>query len=170
MRNGYNRSFHGKKAKRIIGAEIVPEAVLDAKRNALENGIENAEFICADAGEAAQELSSRGIKPDVVLLDPPRKGCSEMLLAEIVKMSPERIVYVSCDPSTLARDCFRLKDLGYETKRLAAADLFPRTVHVESVALLTKQNKVYLFLRAVLDKCAILMMRIRFLCPKSYLN
>lgn len=125
---------------RLIGAEIVPEAVLDAKRNALENGIENAEFICADAGEAAQELSSRGIKPDVVLLDPPRKGCSEMLLAEIVKMSPERIVYVSCDPSTLARDCFRLKDLGYETKRLAAADLFPRTVHVESVALLTKQK------------------------------
>lgn len=129
-----------KKAKRIIGAEIVPEAVLDAKRNALENGIENAEFICADAGEAAQELSSRGIKPDVVLLDPPRKGCSEMLLAEIVKMSPERIVYVSCDPSTLARDCSRLKDLGYETKRLAADDLFPRTVHVESVALLTKQK------------------------------
>ena len=127
-----------KKAKRIIGAEIVPEAVLDAKRNALENGIENAEFICADAGEAAQELSSRGIKPDVVLLDPPRKGCSEMLLAEIVKMSPERIVYVSCDPSTLARDCFRLKDLGYETKRLAAADLFPRTVHVETVVLLSK--------------------------------
>lgn len=114
--------------------------MLDAKRNAIENGIENAEFICADAGEAAQELSSRGIKPDVVLLDPPRKGCSEMLLAEIVKMSPERIVYVSCDPSTLARDCFRLKDLGYETKRLAAADLFPRTVHVESVALLTKQK------------------------------
>ena len=76
----------------------------------------------------------------MVLLDPPRKGCSEMLLADIVKMSPERIVYVSCDPSTLARDCFRLKDLGYETKRLAAADLFPRTVHVESVALLTKQK------------------------------
>ena len=74
------------------------------------------------------------------MLDSPRKGCSEMLLAEIVKMSPERIVYVSCDPSTLARDCFRLKDLGYETKRLAAADLFPRTVHVESVALLTKQK------------------------------
>ena len=129
-----------KKAKRIIGAEIVPEAVLDAKRNALENGIENAEFICADAGEAAQELSSRGIKPDVVLLDPPRKGCSEMLLAEIVKMSPERIVYVSCDPSTLARDCFRLKDLGYETKRLAAADLFPRTVHVETVVLLSHKK------------------------------
>ena len=129
-----------KKAKRIIGAEIVPEAVLDAKRNALENGIENAEFICADAGEAAQELSSRGIKPDVVLLDPPRKGCSEMLLAEIVKMSPERIVYVSCDPSTLARDCFRLKDLGYETKRLAAADLFPRTVHVETVVQLVRKN------------------------------
>ena len=129
-----------KKAKRIIGAEIVPEAVLDAKRNALENGIENAEFICADAGEAAQELSSRGIKPDVVLLDPPRKGCSEMLLAEIVKMSPERIVYVSCDPSTLARDCSRLKDLGYETKRLAAADLFPRTVHVETVVLLSHKK------------------------------
>ena len=129
-----------KKAKRIIGAEIVPEAVLDAKRNALENGIENAEFICADAGEAAQELSSRGIKPDVVLLDPPRKGCSEMLLAEIVKMSPERIVYVSCDPSTLARDCSRLKDLGYETKRLAAADLFPRTVHVEAVVLLSRET------------------------------
>ena len=129
-----------KKAKRIIGAEIVPEAVLDAKRNALENGIENAEFMCADAGEAAQELSSRGIKPDVVLLDPPRKGCSEMLLAEIVKMSPERIVYVSCDPSTLARDCSRLKDLGYETKRLAAADLFPRTVHVETVVLLSHKK------------------------------
>lgn len=134
-----------KKAKRIIGAEIVPEAVLDAKRNALENGIENAEFICADAGEAAQELSSRGIKPDVVLLDPPRKGCSEMLLAEIVKMSPERIVYVSCDPSTLARDCFRLKDLGYETKRLAAADLFPVPFMLRALHCLQSKNKVYLF-------------------------
>ena len=138
MRNGHNRSFHGKKAKRIIGAEIVPEAVLDAKRNALENGIENAEFICADAGEAAQELSSRGIKPDVVLLDPPRKGCSEMLLAEIVKMSPERIVYVSCDPSTRKGTALGLKTSDTRQNVSPPPTFFPRTVHVETVVLLSK--------------------------------
>ena len=101
-----------------------------------ENGIENAEFFCGDAGDAAARLQTLGVHPDVVLLDPPRKGCSEQVLKTIAAMQPQKIVYISCDPATLARDCARLQPLGYTARRLAAADLFPRTSHVESVCLL----------------------------------
>lgn len=124
-----------KKAKKIYGAEIVPESIENAKENARRNGIDNAEFFCGDAADAAKRFRDMGIKPDVVLLDPPRKGCDEAVLKTVAEMHPEKIVYVSCDPATLARDAARLAECGYTPTRLAAADLFPRTVHVESVAL-----------------------------------
>lgn len=119
------------KAKRVFGAEIVPEAVENAKRIAVN--YPNAEFICADAGEAAKEFKNRGIRPDVILLDPPRKGCDENTLRECAGMQPERIVMISCNPATAARDCKLLSELGYKTEKVRAFDLFPRTKHVECI-------------------------------------
>ncbi|MBR0540650.1 MAG: 23S rRNA (uracil(1939)-C(5))-methyltransferase RlmD [Clostridia bacterium] len=126
------------KAKNVIGVEIVEPAVRDAKINAGLNGIKNAQFYCADASQAAQMLKEQGIKPDVIVLDPPRKGCSQELVKTVSEMQPDRVVYVSCDPATLARDCKRFGELGYKVEKLTAVDLFPRTVHCEAVALLTK--------------------------------
>lgn len=127
-------------AENIIGVEIVPEAIEDAKFNAKQNGIENARFICSDATMAADSLSKEGIKPDVVIVDPPRKGCSPELIKVIAeKFSPERVVYVSCDPATLARDIKLFGELGYELKEYTPVDLFPRTSHVESVVCLTRK-------------------------------
>ena len=128
------------KVKRVIGAEIIPEAVEDAKANARLNGIENAEFICADAPKAAGILKDRGIKPDVIIVDPPRKGCAPEMLKSIKELSPERLVYISCDPATLARDCAVLKENNYEIKKITPVDMFPRTAHVETVCLLSKLN------------------------------
>ena len=130
-------SMAGEAAK-IIGAEIVPEAVENAKRNALNSGFTNAEFICADASRAAVELAEKGIVPDVIILDPPRKGCGEETLSACLKMNPERIVMISCNPATAARDCKFLAENGYSVERVRAFDLFPRTRHVECVALITK--------------------------------
>lgn len=130
-----------KNAKKIIGVEIIPEAIRDAKHNAAENGITNAEFFCGDASEAAQMLRSNAITPDVVILDPPRKGCAAGLLETVVSMQPQKIVYVSCDPSTLARDCAVLAERGYSVCRAAAADLFPRTVHVETIVMLSHKKE-----------------------------
>lgn len=126
------------KVKKLIGVETVKEAIEDAKLNAKENNIENAEFLCADAGEAAQKFLHDGIKPDVIILDPPRKGCSDDTLEAAAKMNPDRIVYVSCDPASLARDCDKFKSLGYFVKEVTPVDMFPRTAHVETVALLQK--------------------------------
>ncbi len=126
------------KAKNVIGVEIVEPAVRDAKINAGLNGIKNAQFYCADASQAAQMLKEQGIKPDVIVLDPPRKGCSAELVKTVSEMQPDRVVYVSCDPATLARDCKRFGEYGYTVEKLTAVDLFPRTVHCEAVALLTK--------------------------------
>ena len=128
-----------KKAKSIIGVEIVSQAVEDAKENAKINGIENARFICADASVAALKLKNEGISADVVILDPPRKGCDEELLSTVaIDFNPERIVYVSCDVATLSRDCKILETLGYKVKEYTPVDMFPRTSHVETVALLCK--------------------------------
>lgn len=127
-----------KDARKIIGAEIVPEAVENACQNAARCGTDNAEFICADAGQAAKQLSERGLKPDVILLDPPRKGCGEETLAACVSMSPERIVMISCNPATAAKDCRFLSENGYTIKTVRAFDLFPRTKHVECVALMSR--------------------------------
>lgn len=129
-----------KSAKKLIGVEIIPQAIENAKENARLNGIDNAEFICADASQAADELLRRGIKPDVVVLDPPRKGCDEALVKTVADMSPERIVYVSCDSATLARDCKRFASLGYTAVRATPVDMFPHTAHVETVALLVRDT------------------------------
>lgn len=127
-----------REAGHVIGAEIVPEAIENAKQNALENGIGNVEFICADAGQAAAELAQRGLKPDVVVVDPPRRGMYEDAVSAVASMRPQRIVYVSCEPSTLARDVLRFSELGYSLCEATAVDMFPRTKHVETVCLLTR--------------------------------
>ncbi len=130
-----------KKAKKVIGVEIVPQAVEDAKFNALANGIENAEFLCMDAAAAAEKLAKEDLKPDVVVIDPPRKGCSEDLIHTITeKFAPERVVYVSCDPATLARDIKIFSSDGYELMEYTPADLFPRTSHCETVCLLCRNT------------------------------
>ena len=127
-----------KMAGRVIGAEIVEDAVIDARKNAAENGIENAEFICADAKEAAAELLRRGLRPDLITLDPPRKGLDADVINAAVKMAPKRIVYVSCDPATLARDIKIFTEKGYSAEKAAAVDMFPRCAHIESVVKLVR--------------------------------
>lgn len=126
----------GREAGRVVGAEIVPEAIENAKANAVLNGITNAEFLCADAGEAAQELAKRGLKPNVVVVDPPRKGMRVEAIEAVASMRPERVVYVSCEPSTLARDILRFQERGYTLMSATAYDLFPRTKHVETVVVM----------------------------------
>ncbi len=128
-----------KKVKTLIGADIVEPAIEDAKENARINGIINAQFMCADAAQAAKQLQRRGVQPDAVIIDPPRKGCAGSLLEIIAQMAPQKIVYVSCDPATLARDLKRFDTLGYKTEYVIPVDLFPGTMHVESVALLSRK-------------------------------
>ena len=128
--------FMASKAGRIVGVEIVPEAIEDAKKNAVRNDIKNAEYYCGAAEDLADGLIKKGLKPDVVILDPPRKGCDEKLLNTVVGANPERIVYVSCKPSTLARDLKYLTDKGYNVKKIVPVDMFPRTSHVECCVLL----------------------------------
>ena len=129
-----------RKAAHVIGAEIVPEAIENARRNAERNGIENAEFLCADAGAAAAELARRGVRPDCIVVDPPRKGMSPDAIDAMVSMQPPRIVYVSCDPGTLARDVKLLTQRGYTLTQALAVDMFPQTPHVETVVLLSQQK------------------------------
>ena len=131
-----------KAAKRVIGAEIVPPAIRDAKENALRNHIENAEFFCGDAADIAAKLESDGLRPDVVTVDPPRKGLAPAVIASVAAMGPEKVVYVSCDPATLGRDVKIFREFGYEAKRAAAVDMFPGTAHVETVCLLVLRNPV----------------------------
>ena len=126
-------------AGKVIGVEVVPQAVADARDNAVRNGITNAEFFCGDAGQAALELEKSGVRPDVVVVDPPRKGLNADTIEALHRMSPRRIVYVSCDPATLARDVALLKERGYALKTAAAADLFPRCAHVETVVTLSRK-------------------------------
>ena len=127
-------------AGKVIGVEVIPQAVADAKDNAKRNGIENAEFFCGDAGQAALQLEKDGVRPDVVIVDPPRKGLNADTIEALVRFSPRRIVYVSCDPATLARDVALLKERGYALKNAMAADLFPRCAHVESVVTLSRKT------------------------------
>ncbi len=137
-----------KNVKQLIGVEIVPDAVENAEKNAARNGMKNARFICADAAKAAESLEKEEIKPDVVILDPPRKGCDEDLIRTVAKMSPERVVYVSCDPATLARDCAAFASLGYTVPEkngkhmITPVDMFPKTCHCECVCLLRKQTAI----------------------------
>ena len=124
----------------LVGVEIVPDAVENAKANAKRCGIENARFLCADAKQAAVQLAQEGLRPDVVVVDPPRKGCAPQVLEAIAKMSPQKLVYISCNSATLARDCKQLAQLGYRLKTAAPVDLFPRTTHVECAALLLREE------------------------------
>ncbi len=127
-------------AARLIGVEIIPQAVDNARHNAELNGVDVAEYFVGDAARAAAELSNKGLSADVVILDPPRKGCTPELLSTVTdSFRPERIVYVSCDPSTLARDAALLVQKGYSVVSVTPYDLFPRTVHVEAVALFCRK-------------------------------
>lgn len=128
-------------AGKVMGVEVVPQAIEDAKDNAVRNGIGNAEFFCGDAGEAALALEAKGIHPDVITVDPPRKGMNADTIEAITRMSPRRLVYVSCDPATLARDIALLKQRGFRVEKAMAADLFPRCSHVESICLLTRRKE-----------------------------
>lgn len=133
--------FLAQKAKKVIGVEIVPQAIENAKRNARLNGISNTEFHVGKAEEVIPRLyREEGITADVVVVDPPRKGCDEQLLATIVKIAPEKMVYVSCDPGTLARDIAYLTDNGYALRAVQPVDMFPQSTHVESCALLVREG------------------------------
>ena len=125
-----------KKAKKVIGAEIVEAAIINARENAERNGIKNAEFICADASDAAERFKTEKIWPDAVVVDPPRKGLKPDVITSIAEMKPKKVVYVSCDPATLARDLKLFSALGYMTRRAVAVDMFPRCAHVETVCLI----------------------------------
>ena len=131
--------------RELVGVEIVPEAIESAKANAARMGDAVAAkscFFCADAGQAATRLAAEGLHPDVVMLDPPRKGCDEATLSAVVRMAPRRVVYVSCNPATAARDAAWLEQNGYHAEKVQPVDLFPRTKHVETVCLLVLRNPV----------------------------
>ena len=123
-----------RRAGRVIGAEIVPAAIADARENARRNGIGNVEFFCGDASAVAADFAARGLRPDVICVDPPRKGLSP----DVARMQPQRIVYVSCDPATLARDVKLFAQEGYGAVRAAAVDMFPGTANIESVVRLER--------------------------------
>ena len=129
------------RCRELIGVEIVPEAIESAKANAARMGetvAAKSRFFCADAGQAATQLAAEGLHPDIVMLDPPRKGCDEATLSAVVRMAPRRVVYVSCNPATAARDAAWLEKNGYHAEKVQPVDLFPRTKHVETVVLLSK--------------------------------
>lgn len=127
-------------AKKVLGAEIVPEAIDDARENAARNGVKNAEFFCGDASDVAKKLARENLRPDVITVDPPRKGLAADVVESIAEMQPGRVVYVSCDSATMARDVKRLADLGYTAQRACAVDMFPRADHVETVVLLSRET------------------------------
>ena len=134
--------FLAQRAAHVYGVEIVPEAIRDARENAAVNGLTNADFYVGKAEEVLPEqFEKNGIRADVIVVDPPRKGCDELCLNTMLKMQPERIVYVSCDSATLARDLKILCDGGYTLERVRAVDQFGHTVHVESVVLITRKDK-----------------------------
>ena len=140
-------------AGRVIGAEIVPEAIEDARENARRNGIENVEFFCGDAAQLAADFAGRSLRPDVICVDPPRKGLAPEVIAAAAQMAPQRVVYVSCDPGTLGRDVKRFAEYGYRVQRAAACDLFPGTRHVETVCLLSKlQRKEHIEIEVAMDE------------------
>lgn len=125
--------FLSQKAKKVYGVEIIPEAIEDARKNAAENKVPNVEFLVGESERVIPELIEKGVRAEVVVVDPPRKGCEKNLLEAIAAIEPKRIVYVSCDPATLARDLGILNEVGYETKEIQPVDMFPQTAHVECV-------------------------------------
>lgn len=133
--------FLAQKAKKVYGVEIIPQAIENAKENAILNGINNAEFFAGKAEEVIPRLYKQGIIADTIVVDPPRKGCDEKLLQTLKDMAPQKIVYVSCDPATLARDlAYLTKEAGYHVEKVQPVDMFPHTTHVETVCKLSKAN------------------------------
>ncbi len=128
------------RAGQVVGVEVVPQAVEDAKENARRNALEDkVRFQCGDAADLALRLEAEGVRPHVVVVDPPRKGLAAEVIETIARMGPDRVVYVSCDPATLARDVKRFTSLGYAPVKAEAVDLFPRTAHVETCLLLSRR-------------------------------
>ena len=139
--------------QKLIGVEVVHSAVENARQNAARAGVTDAEFLCADAGKASQILAERGLRPDVIVLDPPRKGCDNDTLQAVVHMAPSRIVMVSCNPATMARDAAILREMGYDLQCYRPVDLFPRTSHCETVCLLSKlQSKEHIEIEVKMDE------------------
>ena len=140
-------------AKKVLGAEIVPEAIDDARENAVRNEVKNVEFFCGDASDVAKKLAQEHLRPDVITVDPPRKGLAPDVVESIAEMQPERVVYVSCDSATMARDVKRFAELGYTATRAAAVDMFPRADHIETVCLLSKlQSKEHIEIEVKMDE------------------
>jgi 23S rRNA (uracil1939-C5)-methyltransferase len=136
--------FIAQRARQVYGVEIIPQAIEDARRNAEINQIENAEFFVGAAEEVLPRMyQENSVYADVIVVDPPRKGCEESLLDTIIQMSPKRVVYVSCDPATLARDLRFICDRGYRLEKVQAVDQFGHSVHVETVCLLSRKSTVY---------------------------
>ena len=133
--------FLAKKAKRVYGIEVVSQAIDDARINAEINGIDNVGFIEGAAEKVMPKIAERGIKPDVIVVDPPRRGCDEKTLEAIARVSPDRVVYVSCNPATLARDLRYLEDRGYKTEEVQPVDMFPQTHHVECVVKVQREKQ-----------------------------
>ena len=134
-------SVMAKGCARAIGAEIVPQAIENAKANARRNGLTNVDFLCGDASDMAAKCAREGLRPHVISVDPPRKGLTAEVIDAIAAMAPARVVYVSCDPATLGRDVKLLAGHGYEVQRAVAVDMFPRTSHVETVVLMSRVEK-----------------------------
>ena len=132
--------FLAQKARRVYGIEIVKPAILDAEKNARDNHVKNAEFIVGDATVVMPRLYKQGIRADVVVVDPPRAGCTPTVLETFANMKPKRIVYVSCNPASLARDIAILDGLGYHAREVQPVDMFPNTSHVESIALIVRSD------------------------------
>ena len=130
--------FLAEKFKTVTATEIVPEAIENAKENAARNGFDNITFLCGDAAQTAQHYLQKGERPNCVVTDPPRKGMDEDAIRAVAEIAPERIVYISCNPATLARDILRFNAYGYALKEATAVDMFPRTCHVETVVLLER--------------------------------
>ena len=141
------------RAKRVLGAEIVPQAIDDARENAACSGVQNAEFFCGDASDVAKKLARERLRPDVITVDPPRKGLAADVVESIAEMQPERVVYISCDSATMARDVKRFAELGYTAVRACAVDMFPRADHIETVCLLSKlQSKEHIEIEVKMDE------------------
>ncbi|MDD6308803.1 MAG: 23S rRNA (uracil(1939)-C(5))-methyltransferase RlmD [Clostridia bacterium] len=133
--------FLARHARHVIGVDIVPEAIADAKENAALNGIKNASFYAGDAGAVTKELYAKGVVADIAVVDPPRKGCDAALIETLLAMAPQKILYISCNPATLARDIQLLSKEGYSCNKAYPFDLFPQTAHVESVVLMSRKDK-----------------------------
>jgi 23S rRNA (uracil1939-C5)-methyltransferase len=129
-----------RKSKRVYGIESVRSAIDDAKKNAEKNKIDNADFYCGKAEDVFPKLHKQGIDADIVIVDPPRKGCEKSVLDTIIKMKPEKVVYVSCNPATLARDLKILGDGGYEIAEVQPVDMFPHGTHVETIVCLQRKS------------------------------